>query len=103
MVENETDRKLKCLRSDNGGEYKSDEFVQFCRERGIRREFTAPYNPEQNGIAEQMNRTIKERIVSMLHHSGLSEGFWAAALLTAVDIINMSPSRPLGLKILQEL
>jgi transposase InsO family protein len=71
MVENQTDRKLKCLRSDNRGEYKSDEFVQFCRERGIRREFTAPYSLEQNGVAERMNRTIQEQIVSMLHHSGL--------------------------------
>jgi transposase InsO family protein len=103
IVENRTDRKLKGLRSDNGGEYKSDEFVQFCRDRGIRREFTAPYSPEQNGVAERMNRTIQERIVSMLHHSGLSEGFWAEALLTAVHIFNMSPSRPLGSKIPQEL
>jgi hypothetical protein len=39
----------------------------------------------------------------MLHHSGLSDGFWAEALLTAVHIINMSPSRPLGSKIPQEL
>jgi transposase InsO family protein len=75
MVENQMDRKLKCLRSNNGGEYKSNEFVQFCRERGIRREFTAPYSPKQNGVAEQMNRTIQERIVSMLHHSGLTDGF----------------------------
>jgi transposase InsO family protein len=103
MVENQTDRKLKCLRSDNGGEYKSVEFVQFFRERGIRRVFTAPYNPEENGVAEWMNRTIQERIDSLLHHFGLTDGFWAEALLTAVHIINMSPSRPLGLKILQEL
>ena len=93
----QTRRKLKCLRTDNGGEFKSDEFVKFCRERGIRREYTAPYSPEQNGIAERMNKTIQERVVSMLQHSGLSDGFWA------VDIINMSPSRPLGLKILQEI
>jgi hypothetical protein len=50
-----------------------------------------------------MNRTIQERIVSMLHHFGLSEGFWAEALLTVVDIINMSPTRPLGSKIPQDL
>ena len=75
MVENQTGRKLKCLRTDNGGEFKSDEFVKFCRERGIRREYTAPYSPEQNGIAERMNQAIQERIVSMLHHSGLSDGF----------------------------
>jgi hypothetical protein len=96
MVKNQTDRKLKSLRSGNRGEYKCDEFVQFCRERGIRREFTAPHSPEQSGVAEWMNRTIQEWIVSMLHHSGLSDGFWAEPLLTAVHIINMSPSRPLG-------
>ena len=66
IIENQTGRKLKCLRSDNGGEFKSEEFVKFCRERGIRREYTAPYSPEQNGIAERMNRTIPERVVSML-------------------------------------
>jgi hypothetical protein len=103
MVENQTDWKLKCPQSDNGGEYKSDKVIQFSRECGIRREFTAPYNPEQNGVPERMNRTIQERVVSMLHHSRLSEGFWAKALLTVVHIINMSPSRPLGSKIPQEL
>ena len=66
----------------SGGEFKCDEFVKFCRERGIRREYTAPYSPEQNGIAESMNRTIQERVVSMLQHSGPSDGFWAEALLT---------------------
>ena len=71
----------------------------FCRERGIRREYTAPYSPEQNGIAERMNQTIQERVVSMLQHSGLSDGFWAEVLLTTEDIINMLASRPLGLKI----
>ena len=93
MVENQTGQKLKCLRTDNGGEFKSDEFVKFCRERGIRREYTAPYSTEQNGIAERMNQTIQDRVVSMLQHSGLSDGFWAEALLMAVHIINMSPSR----------
>jgi transposase InsO family protein len=60
MVENQTDRKQKSLRSNNGGEYKSNEFVQFNRERGIRREFTTPHSPKQNGVAERMNRTIQE-------------------------------------------
>ena len=96
MVENQTGRKLKCLRTINGGEFKSDEFVKFCRERGIRREYTTPYSPEQNDIAERMNRTIQERIVSMLQHSGLSDGFWAEALLTAVDIINLRYLRKYG-------
>ena len=66
VVENQTGQKIKCLRTDNGGEFKSDEFVKFYRERGIRREYMAPYSPEQNGIVERMNRTIQERVVSML-------------------------------------
>ena len=84
---------------------KSEEFVKFCRERDIQREYTAqreyttPYSLEQNGIAERMNQMIQERVVSMLRHSGLSDDFWVEAVLTAVHIINMSPSRPLGLKI----
>ena len=69
----------------------------------IRHEYTAPYSPEQNGIAERMNQTIQECVVSMLQHSGLSNGFWAEALLTAIHIINMSPSRPLGLQTPQQL
>ena len=63
----------------------------------------APNSPEQNGIAERMNRTIQERVVSMLQHSGLSDGFWVEALFMAVHIINMLPRRPLGLQIPQEL
>ena len=71
MVALQTCRKLKCLGTDNGGEFKSEEFVTFCRERSIQREYTTPYSLEQNGIAERMNQTIQERIVSMLQHSGL--------------------------------
>ena len=103
MVKNQTDRKLKCLRTDNGGEFESEELVKFCRERDIRREYTAPYSLEQNGIVEHMNQPIQERVVSKVQHSGLSDGFWAEALLTAIHIITMSPSRPLGLKIPQEI
>jgi hypothetical protein len=50
-----------------------------------------------------MNRTIQEQIVSMVHHSGLTDGFSDEALLIAMHIINMSPSRLLGSKIPQEL
>ena len=103
MVKNQSGQKEKCLQTDNGGEFKSEEFVEFCRECGIRREYTEPYSLEQNGIAERMNQTIQERVISMLQQSGLLDGFWVEALLTGVHIINMSPSRPPGLQIPQEL
>ncbi|RYA77910.1 hypothetical protein DD594_28040, partial [Enterobacter cloacae complex sp. 4DZ1-17B1] len=53
--------KSQSFCTDNGGEYVSTEFKDFCNRRGIRRQFTAPYTPAQNGIAKRMNRTIQER------------------------------------------
>ena len=62
LVENQIDKTLKCLRSDNGGEYVSKAFQAFCDSKGIKRELTAPYNPPQNGVAERMNRTIQDKV-----------------------------------------
>ncbi|GJS36429.1 pol polyprotein [Tanacetum coccineum] len=57
-VENQLGRKIKVVRSDRGGEYVSP-FSDLCVKHGIRHEFTAPYSPQQNGIAERKNRTLK--------------------------------------------
>jgi transposase InsO family protein len=51
LVENLFERKIRILRSHNGGEYTSNEFGRFCRDVGIKRELTTPYNPQQNGVA----------------------------------------------------
>eukprot|EP00253_Pinus_taeda_P001594 PITA_01594 len=55
LVENELDRRIKCLRFDRGGEFTSDEFFDFCEEHGIRREFLAARTPKQNGVVERTN------------------------------------------------
>ena len=47
LVENESDRRIKCLRTDRGGEFTSDEFFDFCEEHGIRREFSTARTPQQ--------------------------------------------------------
>jgi transposase InsO family protein len=52
-VENQTGRKLKCLRIDNGTEYRDGEFLKFCEEHGIKRHFTIRKTPQQNGVAEE--------------------------------------------------
>ena len=52
LVENQTDRKIKTLRSDNGGEFTSEKFKELCRESRIKRELRDPYNPQNNGVAE---------------------------------------------------
>ena len=77
LVETQTGKKVKCLHYDNGGEYVSKAFQDFCDAKGIKRELTAPYNPPQNGVSERMNRTIQEKIKSMLSNASLLNGFWA--------------------------
>ena len=87
-----TEHRVKILRSDNGGEYESKEFAEYCKSRGIRRETSVPYTPQQNGVAERMNRTLMEAVRSMLHHAKLPQKFWAEAVSTAVYLRNQSPT-----------
>ena len=58
LIENHIEKKIKILRSDNGREFTSNELKDLCKESGIKRDLSAPYNPQQNGIAERKNRTI---------------------------------------------
>ena len=57
LVEKSTERKVKALRCDNGGEYTSIEFVTYLTQEGIKHELTTPRTPQQNGAAERLNRT----------------------------------------------
>ena len=63
MVETQTGRKVKRLHTDNGGEFKNNPFLKVCEEEGIVRYFTVRYTPQQNGVAERMNRTLLEKVV----------------------------------------
>jgi transposase InsO family protein len=93
LVENLTNEKLKTLRTDNGLEFCNNEFDLYCKENGLQRHRTVRITPQQNGVAERMNRTILNKVRCMLLQSGLSQGFWGEAALTAVHLINRSPSR----------
>jgi hypothetical protein len=85
LVEKQTGKLIKRLRSDNGGEYTSKEFKAFIANNGISHEFTIPRTPEQNGVAERANRTIAERARSMLNTRNVPVRFWAEAVMTAVQ------------------
>ena len=67
LVENLSEKKIQIFRSDNGGEFTSGEFKAFCKEVGIKRELSTPYNPQHNGVAERKNRTIMEAVKAMIH------------------------------------
>ena len=74
----------------------SNNFTQFLEEQGITQETTAPGTPQQNGIAERMNQTLIGGARALLHHSGMSKGFWAEAMAVAVTSINCAPRKGLG-------
>ena len=59
-------KKIKVLRTDNGGEFCSRKFEEFCKKCGIAWQKTTPYTPQQNGVAERMNKMLMERARSML-------------------------------------
>ncbi|XP_020412742.1 uncharacterized protein LOC109947236 [Prunus persica] len=83
MVELQSGYKIKRLRSDKGGEYTSAEFMKFCEDIGMERQFTIAYSLEQNGVAENKNKTIVEMSKAMMHEKKLPYQFWGEAVNTA--------------------
>jgi transposase InsO family protein len=92
-IENFTNKKIKTLITDNGGEYTSKEFIAFCKSAGIRRELIVPHNPQPNGVAERKNRSIEETIKTLLNDQGLSMFLWGEADMIAIYVQNKSAHR----------
>ncbi|KAK4382390.1 Retrovirus-related Pol polyprotein from transposon TNT 1-94 [Sesamum angolense] len=80
LVEKQSGRSIKVLRSDRGKEYNNLEFDKFCEEEGIEHQTTVSYNPQQNGVSERKNRTVMEMARSMLEEKHLLKAFWAEAV-----------------------
>ena len=96
MAEAEVDKRIRCLRTDNGGEYTSAEFFYFLRECRVGHQFTCANTPQQNGVAERKNRHLAEICRSMLHAKNVPGRFWAEAMKTAAFVINRLPQQRLS-------
>jgi hypothetical protein len=103
LIENLSERKIKILRLDNGGEYTSKEFVNFCKDVRIKRELTTAYNPQQNVVAERKNKTIMEAAKTMIHDQDLPMCLWAEATKTTVYVQNRLSHSALGFKTPEEM
>jgi transposase InsO family protein len=105
LVENETDRKIKKLRTDNGLEFCNSEFNSLYVGYGIARHKTILGTPQQNGVAERMNRTILERVCCMLSNVDLwdKHGLWAEVAFATCYLINHSANSAIDFKILEEV
>ena len=75
LVENESGHGIKCLRSDNRGEFTSNEFNQFCESHGIQRQFFTTKTPHQNRVLERKNKTVQETTRTMLLEANIADTF----------------------------
>jgi transposase InsO family protein len=79
-AQNEFDVKVKNIRSDNSTEFKNTQVEGFLDEEGIKHEFSAPYTPQQNGVAKKKNRTLIKMVRTILDGYKTSDWFWVEAI-----------------------
>lgn len=95
-IELQTEKKIKVLRTDNGGEYCSTDFNGYCKNNGIKHQLTTAYTPQQNGVAERMNRTLIEKAKCLLFDADLPKTYWAEATNMAAYLVNRTICTTLG-------
>lgn len=91
MLERRTGEKLTYLRCDNGKEFVDERLQGPLTKMGVKMEFTSPYSPQSNGVAERCNRTIAEKARAMLMLAGMPKFMWGSAALLANLLRNVSP------------
>jgi len=91
MVKKATDRQIKDVRSDRGGEYTSTTFMEYSEEQDIRQFLTAPYTPQQNCVVERKNQTILDMVRSMLKSKKMPKEFWVEAVQCAIYVQHRCP------------
>ncbi|CAN0917421.1 Retrovirus-related Pol polyprotein from transposon TNT 1-94 [Linum grandiflorum] len=88
IIQNEKQISIIKIRSDNGGEFVSQDFRNFCEDLGIDHQLSTPRTPQQNGVVERKNRVLVDIARTMLNDFGLATRFWGEAVNTACYIIN---------------
>jgi len=88
LVEKESDKSIKIVRTDGGGEYTSKEFEAFYTSQVVVHEVTALYTPQHNGLAERRIKTLLNMTRNMLKQKNLPHKFWGEAVTIVVYILN---------------
>ncbi|CAM9829842.1 unnamed protein product, partial [Ectocarpus fasciculatus] len=96
MLQQEFGRQMDTFKTDNGGEYNSEEFDSFLQKYGINHELSAPYSQWQNGLVERSNRTIKDMARAMMLAAHIPVILWHRAVAMAVYLLNRLPTSALS-------
>ena len=87
-MEKQLGKIIKTLRSDQGGEYLCQEFLDYLVDHWIQSQWTPPYMSQHNGVAERRNRSLFDMVRSTMGKADLPKSFWGYALETVVYILN---------------
>ena len=93
LVEKQYGHQIIMLKSNNGGEYVNNKFTTFCTKLGIQQQHIVPYTPQQNGVAERKNHTLKEMANCMIQSTGLILQFWVETINCSNYIINRTHTK----------
>jgi transposase InsO family protein len=94
LTENQIGKRLKEVRSDRGGEFMSSDFKEFFDKHGIKREYTIPRTPQQNGVVERQNRTMQQMARSMMNEKNIGQTYWVESIHTIVHVLKKSHLGP---------
>ena len=89
LVKNKFGRYPHIIRSDNGGEYCSKDVKRYLEMKGVKAQYTVPYSPQQNGVAERKNRSLVEMARCLITDANISKEFWGEAIMTANYLQNI--------------
>jgi hypothetical protein len=95
LVEKKSGHQIQKLRRDHGGEYMNNNFTSYYTTQGIQMKHIVPYTPQQNGVAERKNHTLKEMSSCMIQSKGLSLKFWVETINCKNYIVNRTPTKAL--------
>ena len=90
LTENQTGNMLKELILDKGGEFMSSDFKELCDKHGIKRYYTIPGTPQQNGVVERQNKTVQQMARSMMNEKNIDQTYWVEKIHT-VHILKKIP------------
>ena len=90
-LETQSNTRVRCVRSDNGGEYVNHALAQWFTSKGIVHQTTTAYTPQQNGAAERLNRTLLSKARAMLAEAKLPPEYWAEAAYLGVPSLLSFP------------
>lgn len=95
-VQTQFNTHVKCIITDNGGEFLNAELSSFLAKNGVIHQTTCPYTPQQNGRVERKHRNLLEMTRALKFQSAVPNSFWGDCLLTATYLLNRIPSPVIG-------